>query len=59
MGGGPAAGEGQKASPTLLTLWQGWSENDMQKLSTDKQAGYKKARERLEPIISRKSIHFP
>lgn len=26
----------------------------MQKLSTDKQAGYKKARERLEPIISRK-----
>ena len=47
-------GEGQKASPTLLTLWQGWSENDMQKLSTDKQAGYKKARERLDPIISRK-----
>ena len=43
----------EKSAPTLLSLWQGWSENDMQKLSTDKQAGYKKARERLEPIIAR------
>ena len=43
----------QKSAPTLADLWQGWSENDMKKLSVDKQAAYKKARERLEPLISR------
>lgn len=43
-----------KEAPTLLSLWQGWSENDMQKLSKDKQIAYKKARQRLEPVISRK-----
>lgn len=42
-----------KKSLTLLELWQGWSENDMLKLSKDKITGYKKARERLEPIISK------
>lgn len=42
------------SAPTLLSLWQGWSENDMTKLSKDKQLAYKKARERLEPIIARK-----
>ena len=42
-----------KEAPTLLALWKGWSENDMLKLSKDKIAAYKKARERLEPIISR------
>lgn len=41
-------------TPTLLELWEGWSRNDMLKLSNDKQVAYKKARERLEPIISRK-----
>lgn len=44
----------KKEAPTLLALWQGWSENDMEKLSTDKQTAYKKARERLEPIIAKK-----
>lgn len=44
----------QIEAPTLLSLWQGWSENDMQKLSKDKQIAYKKARQRLEPVISRK-----
>lgn len=44
----------KKEAPTLLKLWQGWSENDMEKLSSDKKAAYKKARERLEPIIARK-----
>lgn len=43
-----------KTAPTLLDLWSGWSENDMKKLSADKQSAYKKARERLEPLISRK-----
>lgn len=42
-----------KEAPTLLTLWQGWSKNDMLKLSKDKISAYKKARERLEPIIAR------
>lgn len=42
-----------KEAPTLLALWKGWSENDMLKLSKDKITAYKKARERLEPIISR------
>lgn len=40
-------------SPTLISLWDGWSENDMLKLSKDKQAAYRKARERLESIIAR------
>lgn len=44
----------KKEAPTLLVLWQGWSENDMEKLSRDKKSVYKKARERLEPIIARK-----
>lgn len=42
-----------KEAPTLLELWRGWSENDMLKLSKDKIAAYKKARQRLEAIISR------
>ena len=41
-----------KEVPTLLALWNGWSENDMLKLSKDKKIAYKKARERLEPIIN-------
>lgn len=43
-----------KDAPTLLALWQGWSQNDMTKLADSKQVAYKKARERIEPIISRK-----
>lgn len=44
----------KKEAPTLLELWQGWSENDMLTRSKDKQIAFKKARERLEPIIARK-----
>lgn len=40
--------------PTLLDLWQVYEENDLPKLSKDKQTAYKKARQRLEPIIGRK-----
>lgn len=49
-----AAQGGRKKSeaPTLLDLWQGWSQNEMQKLSKDKIVAYKKARERLESIIA-------
>lgn len=48
------AGQTRKEPPTLLELWQGWSENDLLTRSKDKQLAYKKARERLEPIIARK-----
>lgn len=40
--------------PTMLELYTTWEENELPKLSKDKQAGYKKARMRLEPIIGRK-----
>lgn len=52
-----AAAQGSKEkleAPTLLELWQGWSQNNMQKLSKDKICAYKKARERIESIISRR-----
>lgn len=41
-------------SPTLATLWEGYSTGELRKLSTDKQAAYRKARERLEPLMGRK-----
>lgn len=44
----------RREPPTLLELWQGWSENDLLARSKDKQIAYKKARERLESIITRK-----
>lgn len=44
----------KKEPPTLLELWQGWSENDLLTRSKDKQIAYRKARERIEPIIARK-----
>lgn len=47
-------GQARKEPPTLLELWQGWSENDLLTRSKDKQLAYKKARERIEPIIARK-----
>jgi len=40
--------------PTLLELYKVWEENDLPKLSKDKQTAYKKARQRLEPIIGRR-----
>lgn len=40
--------------PTLLELWEGYSNNDMTKLSDSKQTAYKIARKRLESIISRR-----
>lgn len=46
--------ESKKEAPTLQDLWIGWSKNDMTTRSKDKQSAYKKARERLEPIIARK-----
>lgn len=41
------------STPTLAELWNGYSKSEMLKLSKDKQAAYKKARKRLEPIIAR------
>ena len=40
--------------PTLLELWKVYEENDLPKLSKDKQTAYRKARERLECIIGRR-----
>ena len=39
--------------PRLIDLYSLYEANDMQKLSADKQRAYKKARERLEPVIGR------
>lgn len=41
-------------SPRLIDLWNGWSENDMLGLSSNKQTAYRIARKRLEPIIARR-----
>jgi len=38
--------------PRLIDLWQGYSENDLLKLSASKQTAYKIARKRIESIIT-------
>ncbi len=38
--------------PKLIELWDGWSNNDMLKLSKNKQVSYKIARKRIESIIA-------
>lgn len=43
-----------KKVPTLLELYNIWAETELPKLATSKQQGYRKARERLEPIIGRR-----
>lgn len=40
--------------PTLLDLYSVWKDNEFEKLSKDKKSAYRKARERIEPIIGRK-----
>lgn len=47
-------GNDAPSPPTLAELWNGYSTSEMLKLSKDKIIGYKKARERLEPIIGRR-----
>lgn len=49
-----AAVEKEKPLPKLIDLWQGYSENDLLKLSASKQTAYKIARKRLESIINRR-----
>ena len=44
----------QRVVPSLLDLYTQYEENNLPKLSKDKQFAYKKARERLESIIGRK-----
>lgn len=46
--------EKEKPLPKLIDLWQGYSENDLLKLSASKQTAYKIARKRLESIINRR-----
>lgn len=41
----------KKTAPKLVELWNGYKENQLIKLSKDKQTAYKKARSRLEPIM--------
>lgn len=48
------SGNDTPTSPTLAELWNGYSSSEMLKLSKAKRIGYKKARERLEPIIARR-----
>lgn len=43
-----------KKMPTLLDLYTVFKENEFEKLSKDKKSAYRKARERIEPIIGRK-----
>lgn len=40
--------------PTLLELYTQWEKKDLPNLSKDKQAAYKKARERLDSLMGRK-----
>lgn len=49
-----AAAEKETPPPRLIDLWQGYSENDLLKLSASKQGAYKIARKRLESIINRR-----
>ena len=42
------------SSPTLAELWKGYSTGELTRLSKDKQTAYRKARERIEPIIGRR-----
>lgn len=44
----------ERPLPRLIDLWQGYSSNDLKKLSKSKQTAYKIARTRLESIISRR-----
>lgn len=48
------SGNDTPPAPTLIELWNGYSTSEMLKLSKDKIVAYKKARERLEPIIGRR-----
>lgn len=48
-----SGGEDLKPLPRLIDLWNGYSQNDMLKLSKNKQTAYKIARNRLESIIGR------
>ena len=47
-------GKEVRKTPSLLDLYLVWLQCELPKLSKDKQTAYKKARERLEPIIGRK-----
>lgn len=44
----------ERPAPKLIDLWTAYSENDMAKLSKNKQTAYRIARKRLEPIIGRR-----
>ena len=44
----------ERTTPKLIDLYSVWESAGLPKLSIDKQRAYKKARERLEPIIGRK-----
>ena len=47
-------GSQERKVPTLLDLYLVWEQTDLPKLSKDKRIAYRKARERLEPIIGKK-----
>lgn len=45
---------GERSAPTLAELWQGWSNNDLLKLSDSKQVAYNIAWKRLKSIEARR-----
>ena len=47
-------GPTERKAPTLLQLYTVWEASEFDKLSKDKKSAYRKARERLEPIIGRR-----
>lgn len=47
-------GRRDKEAPTLLELYTQWERNEQEKLSESRRRAYKKARERIEPIINRR-----
>ena len=47
-------GPEKRKAPTLLELYTVWEQTNLDSLSKDKKSAYKKARERLEPIIGRR-----
>lgn len=44
----------QRTIPKLIDLWNIYEQTELPKLSKDKQTAYKKARQRLEPLMGRK-----
>lgn len=47
-------GAEERTPPKLITLWENYEKSQLPKLSKDKQIAYKKARQRLDPLMGRR-----